>query len=83
LRENYPNPFNPSTTIRYSIPATSKVTFTIFDLLGREVLSIHRGVEPAGEHSVDIHMDANPSGIYFYRLQAGDRTAIRKMLLIR
>lgn len=83
LRPNYPNPFNPATQIAYDISKTSNVTLTVFDLLGREVATLVDGVQAAGTHSVTFDGTHLPSGIYFYRLQAGDFVAARKMVLLK
>jgi hypothetical protein len=83
LQQNYPNPFNPSTTVSYDLPRTSRVTLSIFDILGREVATLLNGEKPAGRYTV--HWDASgvSSGVYFYRLRAGDFVQTRRMLLLR
>ena len=83
LAQNYPNPFNPSTNISFSVPFKSFVTLIVFDALGREVSSIVAEELLAGAYS--RHWDAAnvPSGVYFYRLQAGAYTETKKMLLLR
>ena len=83
LHQNYPNPFNPSTTIRYEIPVRSGVRLTVFDPLGQLVQILHDGPAEAGGHSVLFDAGNIPSGIYFYRLQAGSFTETRKLLLVR
>jgi hypothetical protein len=88
LHQNYPNPFNPETAISYQLAAASDVTLTIFDQLGREVLTFVRGSQPAGSHRVvwdgrDKTGQTVASGIYLYLLQAGSFVQMRKMLLIR
>lgn len=83
LEQNFPNPFNPSTTISFSLPAQQFVSLSIIDLLGNEVSSVLRETRTAGTHSVSFDASHLPSGIYFYRLQSGGRTAVRKMLLLR
>jgi hypothetical protein len=83
LFQNYPNPFNPSTKIIYSLPELAKVTLTIYDILGREVVNLFSGSQEAGEYSVNFNAASLPSGIYFYKLTAGKFTEVRKMQLIK
>ena len=88
LEQNYPNPFNPTTQIRFTNPQAGQVKLSIFDLLGREVKILYQGTLNAGEHTLTWHGrsmsgEAEPSGVYFYRLTQGDRQITRKMLLIR
>ena len=81
--QNYPNPFNASTMIRYELPEQAQVKLAIYDILGRKVTTIEDGSRPAGYHQVLWKADAVASGIYFYRLQAGDIINTRKMLLVK
>jgi N-acetylneuraminic acid mutarotase len=81
LYPNTPNPFNPSTTIRYSIPKSSEVTLTIYDLLGREIETLVNKNQTPGEYSVVWNGQVHPSGIYICRLRAGDFTETRKLVL--
>lgn len=83
LSQNFPNPFNPSTTIKYSIPQAGNVKLIVFDALGREVTTLVNGNIEAGSHSVDFDASGLSSGIYFYRLIAGDFNEIKKMMLIK
>ena len=83
LQQNYPNPFNPATTIEYSIPQQSPVTVKIFDLLGREVAVLVNEEKDAGRYSVQWNAAAMPSGIYFYRLQTGQFTEAKRMILMK
>jgi hypothetical protein len=83
LEQNYPNPFNPTTTISFSLPSKTFVTLKIFDALGREV-SVVLGEELSpGTYSRQWNSANAPSGVYFYRLQAGQYTETKKMLLLR
>jgi len=70
LGQNYPNPFNPTTVINYSIPKRSFVTLKIYDILGREVLTLVNEEKPAGNYKVTFNGVNLPSGVYFYRLSA-------------
>ena len=83
LNQNYPNPFNPATTIRYSIPRAENVSITIFDLVGREVATLHEGDRAPGSYQVMWNAANEPSGVYFYKLQAGDFEETRSMLLVK
>ena len=83
LEQNYPNPFNPSTTIRYGLPHKSAVQLTVFNTLGQQVAVLSQGEEEAGFHEVKFEANGLSSGVYFYRMQAGDFVQTRKLLLIR
>lgn len=84
LLQNYPNPFNPSTVIAYWLPSQSKVTLRVFDVLGREVMTLVNRVEQAGYHTVKLNAFELTGGIYFYRLQTnGGFMETKKFLLLR
>ena len=83
LLGNYPNPFNPGTTIRYYLPQTAQVQITVYDILGKQVAQITSRRQQAGYHSVYFDARNLPSGAYFYRVQAGKQIQIRKMLLLK
>ncbi|HPC35379.1 MAG TPA: alpha-amylase family glycosyl hydrolase [Candidatus Marinimicrobia bacterium] len=83
LFPNYPNPFNPSTTIRYTIPQKGNVKLTVLDLLGREVMQLVDGEQTPGEHRILIRADQLASGCYFYRLKYQDQILVGKMLLLK
>ncbi|MEW6653769.1 MAG: T9SS type A sorting domain-containing protein [Bacteroidota bacterium] len=83
LYSNYPNPFNPSTKISYSLPDVSFVTLKVFDILGREIVTLVNEVKPSGKHEVEFDASELPSGTYVYKLTAGNYQTIRKMLLIK
>lgn len=83
LYQSYPNPFNPTTTIQFSIPHREHLTLKVFDMLGREVATLVNGELDSGEHSVVFGAKDLPSGVYFYRLQAGSFVEQRKMVIIK
>jgi len=83
LKQNYPNPFNPSTTITFSIGTYSYISLRVYDVLGREVATIVSEKLPAGNYSRQWNAAKMPSGIYFYRLQAGSFTETKKLVLLR
>ncbi len=83
LAQNYPNPFNPSTTIKYQIPKESFVTLKVYDAIGREVASLVNKQQSAGYYNLNFNAANLSSGIYFYRILAGDYTAVKKMLLLK
>jgi hypothetical protein len=81
LSQNYPNPFNAQTSISFYLPTRSDVTLDIFDLLGRKIATLNQGLLDAGEHSIIWDAAKYASGIYLYRLQAGQQSAIGRMVL--
>ena len=83
LAQNYPNPFNPSTTIRYGLPQRSQVTLTVFNTLGQQVALPQNGEQEAGYHEVKFEGSGLSSGVYFYRLRAGDFVETKRLLLLR
>ncbi|HEY3296268.1 MAG TPA: S8 family serine peptidase [bacterium] len=83
LHANYPNPFNPTTTLAFDLPRTSKVTLTIFDMLGRQVAVLANGPMPAGSHNVSFDGSDLASGTYLAHLQADGFSATQKMLLLK
>ena len=83
LSNNYPNPFNPSTTQKYSIPNQSNVTLKIFDVLGSEVASLVNKEQPQGNYEIKFDASELTSGIYFYRLQAGEIVKTKKIIMLK
>lgn len=83
LQQNYPNPFNPSTSINYDLPVSSIVTLQIYDISGREVATLVNEQQIAGKYNISFDASNFASGVYFYRLQAGEFTQVKKMFLIK
>ena len=83
LSQNFPNPFNPSTEITFALPQASSVRLAVYNTLGQEVRALAAGMYDAGYHSVSFDAAELPAGLYFYRIEAGDFTAIRKMMLLK
>ncbi|MCR4438953.1 MAG: T9SS type A sorting domain-containing protein [bacterium] len=83
LGPNFPNPFNPSTTIPFSLKTRCFVTLRLFDGLGREVATLVQGNLEPGRHTVILDGSALPSGVYFYRIEAGPFVALRKATLLK
>jgi hypothetical protein len=83
LEQNYPNPFNPTTTIKFELPKSSQVRLSVYDMLGREVSLLVNEKREAGVHEVKFDASKLASGVYFYRMQAGDFVLTRKLLLLR
>ncbi len=84
LYNNYPNPFNPSTTLSFVLSATSPVTLKVYNMLGQEIAVLLNGVSmEMGEHQITFDANQYPSGVYFYRLQTNTFSDIKKMILIR
>jgi len=83
LYQNFPNPFNPATTIRYDLPKQATVTITIFDVIGRQVAKLVNSEQPAGAYSVRWDATGFASGLYYYRIEAGDFASVRKLVLMK
>ncbi|HIA29790.1 MAG TPA: T9SS type A sorting domain-containing protein, partial [Candidatus Marinimicrobia bacterium] len=83
LHQNYPNPFNPVTTLRYDLPQESDVTLTIYDITGRMVQTLVNELQQAGMKKVIWNASDVSSGVYIYRIQAGNFTKTRKMILLK
>jgi len=83
LQQNFPNPFNPSTTIRYGLPNKTAVQLSVFNTLGQQIAQVVNGEVEAGYHEVRFDATGLSSGVYFYRIQAGEFVQTRKFLLVR
>jgi hypothetical protein len=91
LHQNYPNPFNPSTTIKYTLPKSEKVKIEVFNLLGQSIKTLLNNQMPSGSHEVEFNGQNLSSGIYYYKIEAGDPSTgsgqgyqeVRKMILLR
>jgi hypothetical protein len=83
LSQNYPNPFNPSTNIRFSIPQQSQVVLKIYDVLGKELMTLVNDVKTAGNYEVEFNASSFGSGTYFYKIQAGQFSDVKKMILTK
>jgi hypothetical protein len=83
LRQNFPNPFNTQTTIQYDLPKAAMVTLEIFDILGRKIETLTEGIKPAGEHQATWDASGQASGIYLYRIKAGNKIETKKMTLLK
>jgi len=83
LEQNYPNPFNPNTVIKYSIPESGFVTLKVFNILGQEVAKLVNEVKSEGSYQVAFNASNLASGLYLYKIQSGNFSSVKKMLLLR
>ncbi len=83
LYPNFPNPFNPTTAIRYALPQATEVRLAVYDLLGREVAVLVEGMKPPGEHQVQVDAGQWASGLYFYTIEADGQKRTQRMVLIK
>jgi hypothetical protein len=83
LKQNYPNPFNPTTTIQFTIVNRQSTIVKVFDLLGREVTTLVDEVKSPGTYTVEFDGSKLASGVYFYRLQAGDFVQAKKLVILK
>ena len=83
LSQNYPNPFNPVKKISYELPVANHVTLKVFDILGKEVMTLVNERQDAGNHEIEFNGSSLSSGVYFYRLEAGEFTDVKRMVLIK
>ncbi len=83
LYQNYPNPFNPSTNIKFDIPKAENVELKVYNVLGKEVASLIEGFKPRGSYSIELNATSLSSGIYYYKLNAGEFWETKKMLILK
>jgi len=83
LQQNYPNPFNPETNVSFSVKEKSEVTIVIYDINGKEVTKLANGVYQPGNYSIKWNATDFTSGIYFYKMTAGNFTEVRKMVFLK
>jgi len=83
LQQNYPNPFNPVTTISYSLPIKSQVELVVYNTLGASVLQLVNAEKEAGSYKIEFKATGLPSGVYFYKLDAGNFQQVKKMILMK
>jgi len=83
LMQNFPNPFNPSTVIRYDLPRASDVRIEVFNLLGQRVLALVEAWQPAGQYSARLDGSELATGVYIYRMKAGEFSATRRFMLLK
>ncbi|MCC6865701.1 MAG: T9SS type A sorting domain-containing protein [Ignavibacteria bacterium] len=84
LSQNYPNPFNPSTQIKFSVPKAVNVTLKVYDVLGKEVATlVNNELRQPGFYTADFNASNLASGIYFYRIDAGEFSSVKKMMLVK
>jgi hypothetical protein len=83
LSQNYPNPFNPSTTIEFALPKSGDVSLVVYDILGRIVTTLANGNMNAGYHKFNFNASKLASGVYFYKLKAGDFVSVKKLMLLK
>lgn len=83
LSQNYPNPFNPETSIKYQLSAISFVSLKVFDVLGREVATLVNEEKPAGTYTINFNAEGLSSGVYFYRINAGNFVQIKKLVFMK
>jgi hypothetical protein len=83
LRQNYPNPFNPTTTISYSISEPATISLKVYDILGKEVITLLNGYQTSGNYKIEFDASSLSSGLYFYKIKAGEFSAIKRLVLIK
>ena len=83
LSQNYPNPFNPSTVIQYGLPTAGLTTLKVYNVLGQEVATLVNEVQAPGTYTVRFNASSLSSGVYFFRVQSGSFSAVKKMVLVK
>ena len=82
LEQNYPNPFNPTTMIKFALPEAGEVSLELYNMLGQKVAALAEGYRKAGYHQIDLNASDFASGVYFYRLQAGALSAVKRLVVL-
>ena len=83
LSQNYPNPFNPVTIISYQLPKTGFVTLKVYDVLGNDVVTLVNEEKPAGNYNINFDASELPSGVYYYKIRAGNYVETKKMMFLK
>lgn len=83
LEQNYPNPFNPATVIRYHLPVTSHIKLEVFNSMGQHISTLQEGMKTRGSYEITFNASGLASGVYFYRLEAGNVVQVQRMVLIK
>ncbi len=83
LAQNFPNPFNPNTAIKFTLPETGNVKLTVYNMLGQEIATLVNGVKEAGTHIINFNAEELNSGVYIYRIESNGFNEVRKMTLIK
>jgi len=83
LEQNFPNPFNPTTSIRYTIGKADNVSLTVYNMLGQEVATVVNQFQTAGTHTVNFDASNLASGMYLYKIQSGSFSEVKKMMLLK
>lgn len=83
LSQNFPNPFNPTTVINFSLPLKNFVTIKVYDVNGKEIAELINAEKQAGENLIEFNGSNLSSGVYYYKLTAGDFSQVRKMILVK
>lgn len=83
LKQNYPNPFNPQTVINYELESSSHVVLSVYDINGKEAETLVSGFQKAGKYEIEFNGTNYSSGVYFYRIKAGNNTTVKKMTLLK
>jgi hypothetical protein len=83
LLQNYPNPFNPNTTIKYQVPELNFISLKVYDVLGSEIVTLVNEEKSIGNYEVEFDALKFPSGVYFYKIQAGSFIETKKMVLMK
>jgi hypothetical protein len=83
LNQNYPNPFNPSTILSYTLKSDARVKLTVYNLVGQTIQVVVDEYQGAGYHEYSFDANELPAGVYFYKLQAGDYSSVKRMTLVK